>query len=1012
MLVQAAALHSPGELVVAAVLDRSSLDEWSWLKWLPHLRPDRLGFEAGAIAVGEEAGNAVLADVRDLIRRRRAQARTQHAGGSPPPQLLLLIDERSGVDRAAVGSALAHAREHQVSVLWWGEDVRDLPGQTGAIVEVAVTPAVLSVTDVESGAQVEDASAEGLGHDLAEHAARQLAPLRDVGELARASDIPRQVGLLDLLDLRTPTGTALGAAWSRWDGGLHAPIGVGAEGPIELDLGNEGPHALVVGMTGSGKSELLRTFVAATAARVPPHRLTFLLFDYKGGAAFAPCLRLPHVVDVVRDLDEHLAERALVALNAEMKRREHVLAEYGARDLIEMTRRHPDLAPPLLVIAVDEFAKLRDEVPSFIDGVVDIAQRGRALGVHMVLAAQQVKNAFTPAIANNTGTRIALLVQTEAESEEVVASPLAARLPAGRSSRGRGFVRTGHGDGGLSEFQAAYVSGLTDSAQHAEMRVFDFGAAQHGRATANAPTSDDTDAESDLTLLGDAAREAQQELRLPVPSPPWLPVLPEVLSLADVRQEGYEGTDVAIGLVDLPQLQRQDPLVLELSRAGHAAVFGAGNSGRTTVLSSAALALAAANDPEQLTIYGLDAAGGGLGAIEALPHCGAVVRVDDEERVHRLLRMLTRRVEGRGSNGEAATTVLLVDDLASFAHQHDRPGPESPYAQLEQILAGGRAAGVHVILTASRRAALPGALAAHVGQRLALRMPTEDDMMALGLDAKAVRGARLTEGRGFTQASQEFQIAVPARDGKPIALAEAIESLQPHRGSRAQPIEVLPPQVARSSIGRSESLSAVRVGIGDGDLTVATIDLSEMHALIIGPYRSGRSTALAAVAHGVHGAPGHAPLHLLSPRRSPLRDLDLWETSAAGLAPCADAVSSLLERAERGEFASQPAVVVVDDGNELTDARTVTQLEQLVRLARDSELRVVASVETGSARGIGNSWIRELRREGHGLLLQPDLSSDGDILGARLPRSVPAALSPGRGFLVVRGISELVQIAS
>ena len=175
------------------------------------------------------------------------------------------------------------------------------------------------------------------------------------------------------------------------------------------------------------------------------------------------------MVDIVSDLDEHLAERALVSLNAELKRRERILAEHGAKDLLELTRRNVDAAPPMLVIAVDEFAKLREEVPQFVDGVVDIAQRGRSLGVHMVLAAQTLRNAFTPAIRANTNLRLALRVSEESESEDMIASPLAARIPSGESSRGRAFARTGHGE--LREFQAAYISGLSDVSQQSELQI-------------------------------------------------------------------------------------------------------------------------------------------------------------------------------------------------------------------------------------------------------------------------------------------------------------------------------------------------------------------------------------------------------------------------------------------------------------------------------------------------------------------------------------------------------------
>jgi S-DNA-T family DNA segregation ATPase FtsK/SpoIIIE len=1018
LVLQASILHSPGELVVVAALTPETLREWAWLKWLPHLRPDRVGLQSDAIALGRTPAERLLAEIRDLARERRGQTRAQALAGVRPPQLLLLIDENTGVDRALVSSALTEIADLGIAALWLGRDARNLPGQTGAIVEIDDERAVLSLTDVASGQTTAEVSAEAVALELAERTVRLLAPVRDISELALAGDIPKRVGLLDLLDLPSPTAADLERRWRAWHGDLRATVGVGADGLLSLDLRSEGPHALIAGTTGSGKSELLRTLVAAAAATIPPDRLSFLLVDYKGGAAFAPCAALPHVVDIVSDLDEHLAERALVSLDAELKRRERILAEEGAKDLLELTRRNVGAAPPLLVIAVDEFAKLREEVPQFVDGVVDIAQRGRSLGVHMVLAAQTLRNAFTPAIRANTNLRLALRVSEESESEDMIASPLAARIPSGESSRGRAFARTGHGE--LREFQTAYISGLSDVSEQSELQIGPYDLDTVSTFDGPSGSSSDSDAMSDLVVLGEAARQAQRQMSLPVPAPPWLAMLPAVLGLDRVQTGAVPSGGVAIGLVDLPELQRQDPLVLDLKGAGHVAVFGAGNSGKTTALTSTAFALAGSSPPAELSIYCLDAASGGLAPLDGLPHCGGVVMVDEEERVHRLLRFLLRRVEQRGARAGArishgsgpATTVLLLDDFGSFAQQYDRPGTGSPYEQLQQILSGGRAAGVHVVLTASRRGALPAALATHFGQRLVLRMPTEEDMLSLGLDAKTVRGARLPIGSGFTQESKEFHIAVPSDGDTVTPLKQALEAIHHDGPSPVTQIEVLPTHVPRGSLGPGDGLDSVPLGISDEHLGPAPVDLSELHFLVVGPYRSGRSTALATLAHGVRQADPAAALHLLAPRRSPLRELDCWSSTATNADACAELASSLLERLEAGELDGTPSVLFIDDGGELADAMSVTRLERLVRIARDSPLRVVAAVEAGAARGIGIAWIRELRREGHGLLLQPDLAADGDLLAARLPRRVPAPLTPGRGFLVVRGSAELIHIAS
>ena len=169
-----------------------------------------------------------------------------------------------------------------------------------------------------------------------------------------------------------------------------------------MDLRADGPHALIGGTTGAGKSELLQTLVASIAASHTPERVTFLLVDYKGGAAFKECVDLPHTVGMVTDLDGHLVDRVLVSLRAELRRRERVLHHHGAKDILELERRDPLNAPPALVLVVDEFATLAKELPGFVDGVVSIAQLGRSLGIHLILATQRPAGAINDNIRANT----------------------------------------------------------------------------------------------------------------------------------------------------------------------------------------------------------------------------------------------------------------------------------------------------------------------------------------------------------------------------------------------------------------------------------------------------------------------------------------------------------------------------------------------------------------------------------------------------------------------------------
>ena len=218
--------------------------------------------------------------------------------------------------------------------------------------------------------------------------ARSIAPVRDVSDSDEASMLPDSARLLDVLDMEPPAAAVIAARWRGHGRSTFVIVGESYDGPFGIDLRKDGPHALIAGTTGSGKSELLQTIVASLAVANRPDEMTFVLVDYKGGSAFADCAQLPHTVGMVTDLDPHQVERALASLSAELTRREHILAAAGAKDiedyqlLVDERQARP---LPRLVIVIDEFASMVRDLPDFVSGMVNIAQRGRSLGIHLIL---------------------------------------------------------------------------------------------------------------------------------------------------------------------------------------------------------------------------------------------------------------------------------------------------------------------------------------------------------------------------------------------------------------------------------------------------------------------------------------------------------------------------------------------------------------------------------------------------------------------------------------------------
>ena len=410
LVAQAAVLHSPAELRIAAALDGGRVAAWDWLKWLPHVDP-------AGLVIGPAASRTLLEDLAEQAR-----------------PTLVVIDGALGVEPGLAGRAAAAGGS---AVVWLGRDQPRLPGTCTQVAVLDQQLAHLTLTDVRAGTVVESVTAEQLDAAQAEELARRLTAVEDAGAARAMGAIPSRLSLFDLLGLPEPTPTTLAGRWQANRDHLRAAIGRSADGPFEIDAGAvDGLRMVLAGMPGTGKSELLLSLIGSLAATHGPDRVTFLLVDYKGGAAFRDCMGLPHTVGLLTDLDEHLAERCRISLVAELRRREALLAEQGAKNLRALVRRNAAAAPPALLIVVDEFATLAREVPSFVGAVLDVAQRGRSLGMHLVLATQRPRGAIDDTLRANTNLRIAMRVADPAESQDVIgASDAAGILP--RHSRTR-----------------------------------------------------------------------------------------------------------------------------------------------------------------------------------------------------------------------------------------------------------------------------------------------------------------------------------------------------------------------------------------------------------------------------------------------------------------------------------------------------------------------------------------------------------------------------------------------
>ncbi|OIH84517.1 cell division protein FtsK [Arthrobacter sp. UCD-GKA] len=1019
LLIQAAVHAGPADLSVAVLCDRGRHEDWAWASWLPHTR--RPGSSERWLSDDRKRSAALLRALRESLDER------------PGGTTLLVLDSEvltEGRD-APARELLGHGRSipglggrgpgqgPRVSGIVIAASEQQLPAACTTVITVGADAAA-SVHDLGELTVVPDVVLAGLGLDAAERCAMDLARFDDPELVVPGAALPSLVRLPELPGMPSPDAASIRAAWAKATG-FSAPIGTSESGTMSLDLVKDGPHGLVGGTTGSGKSEFLRSLVAGLAARNDATRLNFILIDFKGGAAFAACEALPHTIGTISNLDEQLADRALRSLEAEMARRQRIFAAAGEDidNLDAYLATNPDEPMPRLLLVVDEFAMLAKDFPEVLSSLVSVAAVGRTLGVHMVLATQRPAGVVNDDILANTNLRVALRVQSRDDSSNVIGVPAAAGIT--RAQTGRAYIKLGQDE--ITGVQTALVTGRASRADSTELVLNDIGHFGHP-APVRAPAPGTESGASDLDELIAAINQAHEDAGFGVPRPVWPVALGERVDLAgfdpaDAEAEAapgrlastipvigaVRGRTIEVALKDEPEAQRQSPAGWDLAR-GNLLLLGIAGSGTSTTLASLALAAAAATDPRELDLLVLDTGSRALAPLAGLPHTSAYVGTGpgSREQQARFLRHLrTELLRRRADPGARRETLVLIDGLATLRDEFADYDGQGLLDALNRAYADGPALGLHFAVSTTRAKAVPSAIDEVTVQKWLYRLADPYDYSALGVRGSNIPAA--VPGRCVDAGSlRQMHVATPGS-----GLAAAVERVA-ERWADAEPkpaaIGRLPEQLTVAELGAPASLDGepwrFPVGLREEDLAPGVLEVYEgEHVLIAGPARSGKSTLLLALAESIRAsaAASGQPVAVWGAcdRRSPLATADL-DKVAVGAEDLPALLASI--RLERG-----PVVLLVDDAERFEDSDAA--LANL--LASSARVCVIAAGRSADLRGLYSHWTKTLRKSRCGVLLVPDVDYDGELLGVTLPRRAPVAVTPGRGYLCVGGAPAFIQ---
>lgn len=924
-LVRALVMHlatfvAPEDLQIAVIANGDDLPYWEWMKWLPHAQSDAVTDAVG----GARRIGASWSEIEPLVVDLRSRGAVGgQGGGGALPHLVVITDgtelpaghpltEEGGIDGVTVVD-IPRA---------WGELTDPFTFRL-AIDDKAEPDAQLTVARRGVGAM--QASPDFLGIASAEAVARRLTGLIETAEDEDANGGPRTISaeLTDLLGLPDVRDFDADVAWKPRSARdrLRVPIGLTATGqPMVLDIKESaqngmGPHGMLIGATGSGKSEVLRTLVLSLAMTHSSEALNFVLIDFKGGATFAGMADMPHVSAVITNLgdDLTLVDRMQDAIQGEMTRRQELLRDAGNFANVtdyEAARKggRTDLKPlPALLIVADEFTELLTAKPDFTELFVAIGRLGRSLQVHLLLSTQRLEEGKLRGLESHLSYRIGLKTFSGADSRAVIGVPDAFTLPGGG---GHGILKSDAET--LTQFRAAYVSAppktrrrRPGSAADAiesdqpiraiEAQAFTAAPVVIAEAPVVAESSPVTPSgePDEKRVTFDIAVSRMKGKSVPAHQV-WLPPLdipttfdemlgdlvehPE-LGLISPRWREAGPLTLPLGIVDRPLEQRRESLVMSLvGAAGHLAIVGGARSGKSTLARSVLTGIALTHTPLEVQFYVMDFGGGTFSPFAKMAHVAGVAGRNQPDELRRMFQEVVGIVNAR----ERYFTANAIDSIETYRRLRAQGRADDGYGDVFLVIDGwptirtefdemefqiqalaGRALtfGVHLVVTTTRWMDFRTAIRDTFGSKLELRLGDPSDSE---IDRKvAVNVPQGRPGRGLTPTKHHLLTALPRIDGSGDAntLSEGVEDLIERvnaawKGPRGPKLRLLPEMLEMGELRRravgTPLENAVLLGVDEAELAPTAFDVRRNpHVYLFGDSQSGKSSFLRGMAQEV-----------------------------------------------------------------------------------------------------------------------------------------------------------------
>lgn len=985
MLTALATNHAPGEWKLVLLVPQNELYLWSWARWLPHLRSET--GETVMLCDNADTAETVLTSLEESLQMRSA---AQKQNGSPDPasqvpHYLFISVSHGWLEQHGISKFLFSEVRPGCSALFVRPRLELLPKECKKILELRGEEGIAySRLNVSQRTAFQP---DGISVEQAEKLARCMASI-PVEFGTQSASLPSSVSFLEGYGVEEVQGLNIGARWKKAKTykSLSVPIAAKAGGGtfyFDIHEKRHGVNGIVAGMPGSGKTEMVQTWLLSLAVNYSPEDVNFVLVDFKGSGMIAPFRTLPHLAGTISNLDTSI-QRNLIALQNEVHRREALLDRYthvlNKPEINYLNEAYAQgLVPerlPVLLIAIDEYAEFKKIFPDFGAEIDSLTSKGRGLGIFVILMTQKPAGVVSAKSEDNIRFRWCLRVANYAASREMIGRSDAANI----RTPGRAFVKVGEND--VFEEVQSFWSGAPYSPDHGQ-KTCDFPpiclVSETGvrtpcieAAKEEKPAAHMAQNKAVVSYIAGYCRENH----IPQAQKIWMERLPERLAIEPLLQEQFDGgkwpeakIQSGIGLLDDPYHQRQIPLMLDWEKNGHVLIYGAPQTGKTTLLKTLLVSLALTRKPDDISIYIMDFGGWNLNLFRAMPHVGGVANDQDPERLQKLTLLLRDMLSER----KAAFAHAGVGNIRAYREVTRQDIPDvllvvdhisaalKLYPELDGFFSdytsSGANYGLYLAATAAAANAVPMKIAQNIKYILALQMIDKSDYTYLV--GKAPSQLPAVMGRGYAKGTPplEFQTALPV-DGSDQEVSSYIERLAQQmsaawNGRRPAPIPILPEVIPYGSV----SCDGLCLGLSTERVTPVGYDWKKQHYLLIsGMEQSGKSNLLQVLAQQMKYAHGaslvafdicRSGLHVLRPLcREYLTEAAEMDDALQRMRP--ELQQRQREKALNPQAVFPPMVLILDDYVQLFQAisnESAMRLQAMVKLAAGLDVYLLVAAD-------------------------------------------------------------------